>query len=83
MHGIGIQPDILFGELIDTLVGASIGDLYDATPNRRGGDRIARIDDGDRNARVAPQVARLHPFLGGVKEDSIAIYVDPDYGYLW
>src|SRR5246500_2239931 len=73
-----IDAKVLFGELVDAVVGAVLGDLGDAAADFQIAIGILRIHDGERDTRIAADVLILLTATGRVEDDMLAVEVDPD-----
>lgn len=75
--GVFIDTEIFLRHLVDVFGGAFFGDLNNASADFEITIRIFGINDGDRHARVAADIAVLLPSPGGVEDEMIAVEIAP------
>src|SRR5205085_12267574 len=77
-----VRTEILFRHLVDVRVCAMLGDFNNAAANLQIAVRVLRINDGQRNPRIAAHILILLAGFGGIDDDVVAFDVAPDGGDL-
>src|ERR1700675_3559458 len=80
--GIFVYAQVFLRQFVNVIVGALLGNLGHAATNLEIAIWIFGIGDGHGDSRITAHVAILLPALGRIKDDMLAVVVNPNGRHL-